>query len=89
MVFIRHNFLKLDIFFNPIFIPHFLGSRFFRVQVFQGPSFSRSIFFRVQVFLDPDFSGSVSRVLVKALEVAVVIDYFLYGLFYRKILELI
>ena len=37
MVFIKHNSLKSDIFFNPIFIPGFSGSRFFRVQVFQGP----------------------------------------------------
>ena len=42
MVFVKHNSLKSDIFFNPIFIPGFQGpgfseSRFFRVQVFQGP----------------------------------------------------
>ena len=37
MVFVKRNSLKLDIFFNPIFIPGFSGSRFFRVQVFQGP----------------------------------------------------
>ena len=36
MVLIKHNYLKLDIFFNPIFIPGFSGSRFFRVRV-QGP----------------------------------------------------
>ena len=36
----------------------FLGSRLFRVQVFQGPDFSGSRFFRVQVFLDPGFSRS-------------------------------
>ena len=35
MVFVKHNFLKSDIFFNPIF-PGFSESRFFRVQVFQG-----------------------------------------------------
>ena len=40
MVFVKHNSLKSDIFFNPIFIPGFSGSRFFRVQVFQGPGFS-------------------------------------------------
>ena len=37
MVFIKHNSLKSDIFLNPIFIPCFSGSRFFRVQVFLGP----------------------------------------------------
>ena len=37
MVFVKHNSLKSDIFFNPIFIPGFSGSRFFKVQVFQGP----------------------------------------------------
>ena len=42
MVFVKHNSLKSDIFFNPIFIPGFSGSRFselrfLRVQVFQGP----------------------------------------------------
>ena len=36
MVFVKHNSLKSDIFFNPIFFPGFSGSRFFRVQV-QGP----------------------------------------------------
>ena len=38
--------------------PCFSRSRFFRVQVFQGPDFSGSRFFRVQVFLDPGFSRS-------------------------------
>ena len=42
MVFIKHNSLKSGIFFNRIFIPGFSGSRFFRVQVFQGPGFSGS-----------------------------------------------
>ena len=42
MVLIKHNSLKSDIFFNPIFIPGFSGSRFFRVQVFQVPGFSGS-----------------------------------------------
>ena len=37
MVFVKHNSLKSDIFFDPIFIPGFSESRFFRVQVFQGP----------------------------------------------------
>ena len=78
MVLIKHNYLKSDIFFNPIFIPGFSESRFFRVQVFkvrlQGPGSgsgsrvqgsgpeSRS---RVQ---DP---GSWSRVRVQVIEVAI------------------
>ena len=37
MVFIKHNSLKSDIFVNPIFIPGFSGSSFFKIQVFQGP----------------------------------------------------
>ena len=37
MFFVKHNSLKSDIFFNPIFIPGFLESTFFRVHVFQGP----------------------------------------------------
>ena len=49
MVLIKHNSLKSDIFFNPIFIPGFSGSRLFRVQVFEGPDFSESRFFRIQV----------------------------------------
>ena len=35
MVFINNNFLTSDI-FNPVFIPCFSGSIFFRVQVFLG-----------------------------------------------------
>ena len=61
MVFVKHNSLKSDIFFNPIFFPGFSGSMFFRVQVFQSPSFSGSRFFRVQVFQGPG-PGSGSRV---------------------------
>ena len=61
MVFVKHNSLKSDISFNPIFIPGFSGSRFFRVQVFQGPGFSGSRFFRVLV-QDP---GPGSRVRVR------------------------
>ena len=38
MGFVKHNFLNSDVFFNPTFIPGFTGSRFFRVQVFQGPA---------------------------------------------------
>ena len=49
MVLIKHNSLKSDIFFNPIFIPGFSGSRLFRVQVFEGPDFSETRFFRIQV----------------------------------------
>ena len=61
--FIKHNSLKSDLFFNPIFIPCLSGSRFFRVQIFQGPDFSRSRFFKVQVsqgsgFLVPGYSRS-------------------------------
>ena len=59
MVFIKHNSLKSDIFFNPIFIPCFSGSKFFRVQVFQDPGFSESRFLRVQVFQGPAFSESM------------------------------
>ena len=71
MVFVKHNSLKSYIFFNPIFIPGFSGSRFFRVQVFQGPGFSGSKFFRVQ---DPGpGSRSGSRVWVQVLEVAMII----------------
>ena len=58
MVFIKHNSIKSDIFFNRIFIPGFSGSRFFRAQVFQRPGFSGSRFFRAQVLQGPDFSGS-------------------------------
>ena len=49
MVFIKHNSLKSDIFFNPLFISCFSGSSFFRVQVFQGTGFSGSRFSRVGV----------------------------------------
>ena len=85
MVFVKHNFLKSDILFNPIFIPGFSGSRFFRVQVFQSPGFSGSRFFRIQVFQgsgpvswsriqSPGFRvqgpGPRSRVQVQVLEVA-------------------
>ena len=49
MVFVEHSSLKLDIFFNPIFIPCFSGFMLFRAQVFLGPGFSGSRFFRVRV----------------------------------------
>ena len=61
MVFVKHNSLKSDILFNPIFIPGFSGSRIFRVQVFQGPGFSGSSFFSVRVRVQ----GSGSRVRVQ------------------------
>ena len=59
----------------------FSRSRFFRVQVFQGPGFSGSRFFRVQVFQGPGFYGPGpgsrvqgpdpgSRVRVQVIEVA-------------------
>ena len=57
MVFIEHNSLKSDTFFNPIFIQCFLGFMLFKVQVFQSPDFSGSRFFRVQVFQGPGLSG--------------------------------
>ena len=66
MVFVKHNSLKSYIFSNLIFIPGFSGSRFFRVQVFQGPGFSGPRFFRVQVFQGPG-PGSRSRVRVQGL----------------------
>ena len=58
MVFIKHNSIRSDIHFNPIFISSFLGPKFSRVQVFLGPGFSRSRFFWDQVFQAPGFSGS-------------------------------
>ena len=62
MVFIKHNSLKSDVFFNLIIIPCFPGFVLFRVQVFQGSGFSGSRFFRVrtQDFHDPG-PGSWSR----------------------------
>ena len=48
MVFIKHNCLKSDIFFNPIFIPGFSGFRFFRVRI-QGPWSGSGSGVRVQV----------------------------------------
>ena len=81
MVLIKHNYLNSDIFFNPIFIPGFSGSRYFWVHVFQGPGFSGSGS-RVQVFRIR-FQGPVpgsgfrvqgpspgSRVRVQVIEVA-------------------
>ena len=61
MVFIKHNSLMSDIHFNPIFIPCFLGPKFFRVQVFLGLGFSG----RVQG-PSPGFrSSSLKLVVVK------------------------
>ena len=57
-------------FFASSCFPRFSESRFFRVQVFQGPGFSESRFFWVQVFQGPGFSGSGSRVCAQVLEVA-------------------
>ena len=57
MVFIKHKSLKSDIFFNPIFISCFSGSKFFRVQVFLGSGFTRFKFIWVQVFQSPGFKG--------------------------------
>ena len=65
MVFIKHNSLKSDIFFNSKFMPCFSGPMFFTVQVFQGPGFSESRFFWVQVFQGLGFSGFGSRVRVQ------------------------
>ena len=59
MVFVKHNSLKSDIFFNPIFISGFSGSRFFTVQIFQSPGFSGS---RIQGSGPGSGSESGSRV---------------------------
>ena len=74
MVLIKHNYLKSDIFFNPIFIPGFSESRFFTVKVFrvqvfrvwlQGPGSGSGFRVRVQS------PGSWSRVRVQVVEVAI------------------
>ena len=80
MVFVKHNSLKSDIFFNLIFIPDFSGSRFFRAQVLEGPGFLGSrvqgpgSVSRVRVLVQGPGSGpgsvSGSRVWVQVLEVA-------------------
>ena len=64
MVFVKHDSLKSNIFFNPIFLPGFSVSRFFRVQDPRCESGSGS---RVQ---GPG-PGSGSRVWVQVLEVAI------------------
>ena len=53
MIFLKHNSLMSDIFFNPIFIICFPESVFFRVHVFESAGFSGSTLFRVQVVLGP------------------------------------
>ena len=70
-VLINYNMWSSNHFSTSSRFPRFTGSRFFRVQVFQGPGFSRSRFSWVQVFHGPGFSGSGSRVWVQVLEVAV------------------
>ena len=73
MVVLKLSSLKSDIFLNPMFIPCFTKSIFF-----QGPGFAGSRFFSVQVFEGPSlgsmsgfrFLGSVSRIWVQILEVA-------------------
>ena len=75
MVLIKHNYLKSDIFFNPIFIPGFSGSRVFMEQVF-----------RVQVFrVRVQGPGSGSRIRVQVIEVAVIM--YLFSKSLRNIFE--
>ena len=74
-VLISYNICSSNHFSISSRFPCFSRSRFFRVQVFQGPDFSGSRFFRVQVFQGPDFSGSRSRVRVQILEVVIKIAY--------------
>ena len=54
MVFVKHNSLKSEIHFNPIFVPYFLGSKFLRVQVFEapGPGFRSSPLQEARIFSD-------------------------------------
>ena len=56
-----YNSLKSYIFFNPIFIPGFSGSRFFRVQVFQGPGSGSRV--RAQVLEVANFFSNVIKAL--------------------------
>ena len=67
MVFAKHNSLKSDIYFNPIFIPCFSGSMFFWVQVFICPGFSVSSFFRVQG-QGPGFRSNQNKYLLPFLK---------------------
>ena len=56
---INYTMWSSNLFFAPSCFSRFSGSRFFRVQVFQGPGFSGSKFFRVQVQgLGPGFRSS-------------------------------
>ena len=66
MGFMKRNYLKSDIFFNPIIIPCFSGS----------------VSYRVQVFLGPGFPESRSRVQVQVLEVALYYEYLELNEFY-------
>ena len=61
MVFIKHNSLKSDRFFNTIFIPCLSRSRFFWIQVFQGPDpgFRSSQFF-LRYLIQPEAGVRVS-----------------------------
>ena len=59
MVFVKHNSLKSDIFFNPIFFPGFSGSG--SSVRFQGPGPGSRVWVQG--------SGSGSRVRVQVLEV--------------------
>ena len=62
MVFIAHNSLKSDRFFNPIFIPCFSGFMLFRVRVIQDPGPG----FRSSHKILPDFDKKVyKRVHIK------------------------
>ena len=80
--------VKSDIFFNPIFVPGFSGSRFFGVQVFQGVGPEPGS--RVQGS-GPGSESRVQgpnrgcRVRVQLLEVAVVLDSFNSVHFYFKV----
>ena len=70
MVLIKHNYLKSDIIFNPIFIPGFSGSRFLRAQVFQDPGpGSRFLAFGSRVRVQGPGSGT--RVGGQVIEVAI------------------
>ena len=71
MVLIKHNSLKSDIFFNPIFTPGFSGSRFFKVRVrvrvrFQGPG--------------PGFRSSHTRVSLETFSIQILFLKHLYHL---------
>ena len=63
MVFVKHNSLKSGIFFNPIFIPGFSGSRLFSVP---GPGPGSRVLVRVGI----QGPGPGSRVQVQVPEVA-------------------